>query len=304
MLPRPYYSEQDMRKRQIDTLKVFNDHVVEVSENAEYRVEFVADGKNMSLTVILGPDFPNEKPSIFVNPPNSHPWIGENSNQVIGAPGLLNYTLHSDLGRVVQVIIREFQKSMPKLTNNEEVVKSNDVSPQTHFSGQSLMFPELNECCIEELQEILENTDLQDKIIEVNPQLVELELETEELMTSIEEIAQENIVKQQALDNLKTEVIDRISTIVQMKMNFEELNRKHQRMAEMYDPHRIRDYLKEAALKADEESEVIAEQFLTGNMPVETFISKFAEKRALGQSRRAREERLAHQLAQLDKATS
>lgn len=39
-------------------------------------------------------------------------------------------------------------------------------------------------------------------------------------------------------------------------------------------------------------------------MPVETFISKFAEKRALGQSRRAREERLAHQLAQLDKATS
>lgn len=35
---------------------------------------------------------------------------------------------------------------------------------------------------------------------------MELELETEELMTSIEEIAQENIVKQQALDNLKTEV--------------------------------------------------------------------------------------------------
>lgn len=36
------------------------------------------------------------------------------------------------------------------------------------------------------------------------------------------------------------------------------------KLAEMYDPHRIRDCLKEAALKADEESEVIAEQFLTG----------------------------------------
>lgn len=54
---------------------------------------------------------------------------------------------------------------------------------------------------------------------------MELDLETEELMSSIEHIAQENIGKQQALDDLKTEVIDRISTIVQMKMNFEELNR-------------------------------------------------------------------------------
>ena len=160
MLPRQYYSEQDLRKRQIDTLKIFNDHVVEVNENAEYRVEFIADGKNMSLTVLLGPEFPNEKPSIFVNPPIPHPWIGENSNQVIGAPGLLNYTMHSDLGRVVQAIIREFQKAMPKLSNSDES-KSNDVSPQSNYSGQSLMFPELNECCIEELQEILANTDLQ-----------------------------------------------------------------------------------------------------------------------------------------------
>nr|XP_021198393.2 vacuolar protein sorting-associated protein 37A [Helicoverpa armigera] len=304
MLPRQYFGEQEMRKRQIDTLKIFNDHVVEVKDNAEYRVEFIADAKNMSLTVILGPDFPNEKPTIFVNPPIPHPWIGENSNQVIGAPGLLNYTLHSDLGRVVQAIIREFQKSMPKLSNSEEVPKSNDVSPQANFNVQSMMFPELNDCCVEELQEILHNTDLQDKIIEVNPQLVEMDLETEELMNSIENIAQENIAKQQQLDDLKTEVIDRISTIVQMKMNFEELNRKHMKLAEMYDPHRIRDCLKEAALKADEESEVIAEQFLTGNMPVETFIAKFAEKRGLGQARRAREERIAHQLAQLDRATT
>ncbi|CAH1642245.1 unnamed protein product [Spodoptera littoralis] len=175
MLPRQYYSEQDIRKRQIDTLKIFNDHVTEVNENSEYRVEFVADGKNMSLLVILGPDFPNEKPSIFVNPPIPHPWIGENSNKVVGAPGLVNYTLHSDLGRVVQAIIREFQKSMPKFSNSDDVSRSNDVSPQSNYSGQ---------------------------------------------------------------------------------------------------------------------------------MPVETFIAKFAEKRGLGQARRAREERIAHQLAQLDRATT
>ncbi|XP_045457969.1 vacuolar protein sorting-associated protein 37A-like [Melitaea cinxia] len=301
MLQRTYLTEQDIRKRQIDTLKIFNDNVTEINENSEYRVEFEANGRNFSLNVILNPEFPNEKPNIFINPLISHPWILENSNQIIGAPGLINYTPHSDLGRVVQAIIREFQRSVPHITNED---KSTDTSPQSTYSNQSLMFPELSELTAEELQEIFHNPDLQDKILESNPQLLELDLETEELMTSIEEIAQGNIKKQQMLDDLKTDVLDRISTIVQMKMSFEELNRKHQKLSEMYDPHRIRDCLREGAFKADEDAEMVAEQFLLGNIPVETFIAKFAEKRALGQARRAREERLAHQLAQLDKATT
>ncbi|GBP42891.1 Vacuolar protein sorting-associated protein 37A [Eumeta japonica] len=299
MLPRSY-GEQDRRKWQIDTLKIFNDHVIETKENLEYRVEFRAAGKNMSLDIKLSPEFPNEKPVIFINPVVPHPWVAENSNQVVGAPGLLNYTMHSDLGRVVQAIIREFQKSVPNLFNDEKI--NPEITNPIQSLAQNLMFPELADLTIEELREILENTDLQDKIIESSPHIIELDMETEEVMSNIETIAQENLTKQQTLDDLKTQVIDRISTIVQMKMNYEELNRRHQKLSEMYDPHRIRDCLKEAALKADEEAEHIADEFLLGNIPVETFVAKFAEKRALGQARRAREERLAHQLAQLDRA--
>lgn len=50
-------------------------------------------------------------------------------------------------------------------------------------------------------------------------------METEELMSSIEHIAQDNLAKQQMLDDLKTQVLDRISRIVQLKMNYEELNK-------------------------------------------------------------------------------
>ncbi|CAG9135153.1 unnamed protein product [Plutella xylostella] len=300
MLPRPFYGDQDMRKRQIDTLKIFNDNVTEISANEEYRVDFNADGRSMSLSIILTPEFPSEKPVIFVNPAFPHPWIAENSNQVLGAPGLLNYTQHSDLGRVVQAIIREFQKSAPRMPSNEEETTNEH---QHTASTVPLMFPELQNLTIEELQEILENQDLQDQFLESDPQLLQLDLETEAVMCSIEKMAKDNMEKQEMVDTLKTDVIDRISSIVQMKMNYEELNNKHQKLSEKYDPHRIRECLKEAALKADEDAEVIAEQFLLGNVPVETFVSKFAEKRVLGQARRAREERLAHQLAQLDKAT-
>lgn len=158
MLPRTYYNEQDVRKRQIDTLKIFNDNVVEVTENTEYKVEFTADGKNMSLNVVLGPEFPNEKPAIFINPTIPHPWVGENSNQIVGAPGLVNYTLHSDLGRIVQAIIREFQLNLPNLSSSDD--KSSDESPQSQVVSLT-MLQELNELSVEELREILENTDLQ-----------------------------------------------------------------------------------------------------------------------------------------------
>lgn len=83
MLSHGYYTDEDARKRQIDTLKIFNDNVTEITENSEYRLDFAANGKNMSLNVILSPEFPNEKPCIFVNPVIPHPWLAENSNQVI-----------------------------------------------------------------------------------------------------------------------------------------------------------------------------------------------------------------------------
>lgn len=160
MLQWPYYNDQDARKRQIDTLKVFNENVVEIKESSEYRIDFTVNQKNMCLNVILSPDFPNEKPSIFVNPPVLHPWVAENSNQIVGAPGLLNFTIHSDLGRVVQAIIREFQKSVLNITV-EVSSRSSEASPRSTVSAQSMLFPELNNFTIEELREILENTDLQ-----------------------------------------------------------------------------------------------------------------------------------------------
>ncbi|XP_048004081.1 vacuolar protein sorting-associated protein 37A-like isoform X3 [Leguminivora glycinivorella] len=295
MLPRQYYNEQDLRKRQIDTLKIFNDNVQEVTENTEYKVDFTINGRIFSLNVILGPEFPNEKPVILVNPPVSHPWVAEHSSQVVGAPGLIQFTVHSDLGRVVHAVIRELQKAVPV----EEEPPQSSPSHAPH----SLLFPELGELTIEELHEILENTDLQDKLLETTPQLLALNLETEELMLSIERIARDNIAEQQRLEELKTDVVNRISALFQMKINYEELHTRHQKLSEEYDPHRIRDCLKTAALKADEDAESIAEQFLLGKMPVESFISQFAETRARGQARRAREERLAHQLAQLHRAT-
>ncbi|CAH4036271.1 unnamed protein product [Pieris brassicae] len=208
---------------------------------------------------------------------------------------------------------------------------------------------------------------LPDKFLENNPQLAEIDQETEELMNSIEEIAQDNLTKQQMLDDMKSKepkntnkmendmkeflnrireematqtkditiaVIKKFSSSSQekfqilvyenslLKTQVEKLENKVKHLEENGKRKNFVVYgvKKEQTNSAVEtivstlrkimtvETNEINYAFRIGkeqrNVSVETFVMKFAEKRALGQARRAREERLAHQLAQLDRATT
>ncbi|KAJ4440263.1 hypothetical protein ANN_08402 [Periplaneta americana] len=128
------------RKRQIDTLKVFNDNVTEI-QDVEYRVEFNVGGYGMAILVSLSPEFPLEKPVLKVTPQTDHPWVNEQS-EIISAPGLLNFTVHSDLGRVVQTIIREFERRPPPLAGDVAVGTSTQQRVQEACTnGRAYVMP-------------------------------------------------------------------------------------------------------------------------------------------------------------------
>ncbi|KAF5298331.1 hypothetical protein FQR65_LT01109 [Abscondita terminalis] len=133
MLPRLYCNELGVRKRQIDTLKIFNDNVTEIQEGSEYRVLFNAAGQEFCLRVLLTQDFPNDKPILHLTPVIAHPWVNSEGD-IISAPGLLNFTVHSDLGRVVQVIIREFERNPPPLLQDQS--GANKTSPSVPNLGK------------------------------------------------------------------------------------------------------------------------------------------------------------------------
>ncbi|XP_065365208.1 vacuolar protein sorting-associated protein 37A [Calliphora vicina] len=109
------FNNLDYRRRQIDTLKVFNDNVVEVCDLEEYCIHFESGGRNFILSVLLGVNFPNEKPKLVLSPLVQHLWVNASTGEVESAPGLLNYSPHSDLGRVVQAVIREFERFPPPI---------------------------------------------------------------------------------------------------------------------------------------------------------------------------------------------
>lgn len=105
---------QVQRTRQIEQLKAFNQNVSEIQRDVEYRVNTVIGGTTISLVISLPPRFPQEKPLVKVTPRVSHPWVNDQMI-VVGSPGLNNFVVHSDLGKVIREIVEEFHRNPPTM---------------------------------------------------------------------------------------------------------------------------------------------------------------------------------------------
>lgn len=403
------------RKRQIDTLKIFNDNVAELREDVEYQVQFNAGERRMAIMVSLSPEFPLEKPVLRVSPPINHPWCNEHS-EITSAPGLLNFTVHSDLGRVVQAIIREFSKNPPQvieyvspgsakphrdlqgrnspsyslqqytdipptsynsyyntpfpqystsgtnpciynynntnsgntyITDNQSKTfgsasqhstfnisssRSNtlhNASPSRYTTNQhratyltytntnyhptlpscaqakvvqSFIFPELNNLSNEELKKLNEDEDRQDEFLEKHSQLKDINTAIEDTIYWVEKTAKANAAKEPELKQLQADVTEKIQTVAVLKARYDQLIQRYNKLSEIFTPDQIKECLKQAADESHEESEKIAEDFLNGKVDVERFLSTYIECRKLGQARRTKEEKLAHQLNELKRA--
>ncbi|XP_014603869.1 PREDICTED: vacuolar protein sorting-associated protein 37A [Polistes canadensis] len=402
------------RKRQIDTLKIFNDNVAELREDVEYQVQFNAGERRMAIMVSLSPEFPLEKPVLRVSPPINHPWCNEHS-EITSAPGLLNFTVHSDLGRVVQAIIREFSKNPPQvieyvspgsakphrdlqgrnspsyslqqytdipptsynsyyntpfpqystsgtnpciynynntnsgntyITDNQSktfgsasqhsTYSSSSISNTLHNASpsryttnqqratyltytntnyhptlpscvqtkvvQSFIFPELNNLSNEELKKLNEDEDRQDEFLEKHSQLKDINTAIEDTIYLVEKTAKANAAKEPELKQLQADVTEKIQTVAVLKARYDQLIQRYNKLSEIFTPDQIKECLRQAADESHEESEKIAEDFLNGKVDVERFLSTYIECRKLGQARRTKEEKLAHQLNELKRA--
>ncbi|EZA59210.1 hypothetical protein DMN91_008299 [Ooceraea biroi] len=402
------------RKRQIDTLKIFNDNVIELRENVDYQVEFQAGEKRMAIVVSLSPNFPLEKPVLRVSPPISHPWCNEHS-EITSAPGLLNFSVHSDLGRVVQAIIREFSKNPPQLLedispgskSHRDLQGRNSPSyslqqypaeiPSTSFNSyyntqfphlssssantciynynytnsghtyvsdsksfggtphhspyipssrnnalhsstparytsnqhgtpylnshyvnanyqqplpsqsqakapQSIIFPELNSLTNEELKRLNEDDDRLDDFLEKHSQIKDINAAIEDAMDWVEKTAEANVAKEPELKQLQADVADKVKTVAVLKARYDHLIQRYNKLSEVFTPDHIKECLRREADESHEESEKIAEDFLNRKIDVERFLSTYIECRKLGQARRTKEEKLAHQLNELKRA--
>ncbi|XP_050429020.1 vacuolar protein sorting-associated protein 37A [Adelges cooleyi] len=292
------------REQQIDTLSVFNENVTEINPGKEYCVEFHTKVGKLKFIIQLSTEFPLEKPRIIVSPCITHQWVN-NSGEIVRAPGLLNYTIHSDLGRVVQVIRREFELDQSLvLANNSNCVSGMLGYDNKHIAALSkdTEFFSLTNLTSSELLRLKNNVDCLDEFISDLPSIEESNKTIENTITKVMDLANSNIAKEKSITNLKTDISNQLEKIVSSQNTYAELSSKYAKLSEKYLPQSIANNLKEAALKCDEESEKIAEQFLEGELDIDMFLQVYLKTRTLSYTRKAKEERLSYQLKQLKDA--
>lgn len=110
------------------------------------------------------------------------------------------------------------------------------------------------------------------------------------------------MAKEVELKTLQDEITSKIQTVSQLKTRYDYLIQQYNKLSEAFTPDHIRECLKQVADDSHEQSEKIAENFLEKKIDVERFLSTYIECRKLGQARRTKEEKLAHQLNELKRA--
>ncbi|KAJ1215317.1 hypothetical protein NDU88_002926 [Pleurodeles waltl] len=110
----PLTSLQQQRQRQIESLRASHSTLAEIQKDVEYRLPFTVNNLTININILLPQNFPQEKPVISIYPPVRHHLVDKQGVYVI-CPLINNFTMHSDLGKIIQSLLDEFWKNPPVL---------------------------------------------------------------------------------------------------------------------------------------------------------------------------------------------
>ncbi|XP_019381886.1 PREDICTED: vacuolar protein sorting-associated protein 37A isoform X1 [Gavialis gangeticus] len=107
-------SLQQQKQRQIESLRSAHSAIAEIQKDVEYRLPFTIKNLTININILLPPQFPQEKPVISVFPPIRH-HLMDKQGVYVSCPLISNFTMHSDLGKIIQSLLDEFWKNPPVL---------------------------------------------------------------------------------------------------------------------------------------------------------------------------------------------
>ena len=318
------------RRKQINTLRIFNENVIETRQDVEFQMSFDVTGPlTLVMLILLQRDFPaGARPTIRVIPkdgPNAalqHPWINE-ANEVVGSPGLNSFrSSMTDLGRVVQAIKREFEKNPPvvladsatassRLTHRAATKQKSLSPPESSIKSMlppteltltaSRSIPEIEELSQEQLEELKKDP------VAFGVFYRKLEVAT---MTTLDGHAGHLKKEIQSLldssndcnsgRSLTEELEDKKQLFLERKQEFHSICQTSRDKVELLkstmetlDTFKLCDNLSIASQTDELESDKCAEAFLAGDMPLDDFLADYVNIRTRHHIRKSKVERFA-----------
>lgn len=298
-------SSESSRQRQIKTLRVYNKDVRQISSD-HFSVAFEVAGAEYQLSVFLSGGYPEERPLLRLSPAMSHPWLDPNQ-VVVGAPGIVNYTKHCDLGQLVKNIVHELERCLAGGTPASSALGSGVHQISGFLSSQAsprvpqyeAEYPELNSLSNEQLQQLLEDDDLLDELVDRLPSINSLHAELHNSMLRCQQIASSTLEDESVLTELRSNTDNLEKSVATELQRFDSLQLRSDQLSERYSPAFLCQLLRIAAADCEQSADACIQRLKDGHFSVEEFVKQFLELRTLYGVRKAKQDRLANQLVEL-----
>ncbi|NWX35243.1 VP37C protein, partial [Notiomystis cincta] len=124
------------------------------------------------------------------------------------------------------------------------------------------------------------------------PQVQELQLEREMALAANRSLAEQNLKFQVPLEMGRSDLSKKYQELQELAGRCREQKEKLEKFSAVLQPQTLLDLLQMESQKIEEESEKVAEKFLEGEVPLETFLEQFSGMRKLSHLRRVRVEKL------------
>ncbi|XP_014804300.1 PREDICTED: LOW QUALITY PROTEIN: vacuolar protein sorting-associated protein 37C [Calidris pugnax] len=139
----------------------------------------------------------------------------------------------------------------------------------------------LRDRTVEELRELQENAEEIERLALESQEVQELQLEREMALASNRSLAEQNLKFQGPLETGRADLSSKYEELQKLAERCKEQKAKLEKFSAAMQPQTLLDLLQVESQKIEEESEKMAEKFLEGEVPLETFLEGFSGMRKL-----------------------
>ncbi|NXI36009.1 VP37C protein, partial [Galbula dea] len=145
---------------------------------------------------------------------------------------------------------------------------------------------------VSELRELQESAEEIERLALESQEVQELQLEREMALAANRSLAEQNLRFQAPLEAARSDLASKYEQLQELAHRWKEQKAKLEKFSAAMHPQTLLDLLQVESQKIEEESEELAERFLEGEVPLESFLEQFGVLRRLAHLRRVRVEKL------------
>lgn len=191
----------------------------------------------------------------------------------------------------------------PLITNSNATASHKQSHVKSNVSDlNKSSIPELCNLTLDELQKLDQDPQYLNDFVDELGVVQRLHTDLDTLIEDIKVMATDNLSHEKHINELQAALELKLNEFRQLGGSYESLSARYQRKSDEFAPQHIKELLQIAASNADSACDTFVQQFLSGSIDVQNFLDQYKDAKRVSALRKAKEERLAHQLNELERA--